>query len=590
MKKSVLVESIYSSYHKDQLQRIIIEKILPFVKSGKVDNKFNLKKVMDIRKMNKNELSEIYSECFLSKKNFFTYLFLWGEEVTSIFNIITWLGEVNTFSLEKSGIDIFKEDDGENFIEESVFLFLVENLSKYSHRIELSLPRYLTVILTDYWDEKPPGYYLEERKNDFSEYFCNFQDEALKNIVAYLELVESGRVDAGKTGKIKKGFLRDFKKNFNINEFFIKEKKFEYKKSELILETLNRMELYRISKKDNSVELLQEIVETILSGNLVFKDKSYSVLKLLTPHLKGYNGLIEKSGSFMIQIREFLKNIPRGKWVDIENIYFSMKFQKSFFEIFSRRDASYYVYANVIEAYENYHFVERTYLAKENYNELLIKPFIKNYLMLLSVFGVVELSYGEPEATLFDAGNGYLTFGDSVTQVKLTEFGEYVLGLRENFSYEEKIDNSKITFNSERLIFNLEGENVVKKIIVENIAKGIGGGKYIVNNTTVLAGVNSKKELIDKIKQFENLSNEKIPKNWEEFFKEIKSKVDLISLKDDYLVFELDKSKELLNLFLKDEQLKKISLRAEEYHILVKQDNLNKVKKRLKTLGYLNSF
>ena len=53
-------------------------------------------------------------------------------------------------------------------------------------------------------------------------------------------------------------------------------------------------------------------------------------------------------------------------------------------------------------------------------------------------------------------------------------------------------------------------------------------------------------------------------------------------------VFKLKEDKELLNLVAKDEILKPLLFKGEGYHIIMKEENVKTVLKRLESFGYYN--
>jgi len=54
----------------------------------------------------------------------------------------------------------------------------------------------------------------------------------------------------------------------------------------------------------------------------------------------------------------------------------------------------------------------------------------------------------------------------------------------------------------------------------------------------------------------------------------------------DYTILKLENNKELIQTVIKDSRFKKLSLKAEEYHLLVKKENLKEVIKIFSEYGY----
>ncbi|MGL4969272.1 MAG: hypothetical protein ACRC5B_03810 [Fusobacteriaceae bacterium] len=74
--------------------------------------------------------------------------------------------------------------------------------------------------------------------------------------------------------------------------------------------------------------------------------------------------------------------------------------------------------------------------------------------------------------------------------------------------------------------------------------------------------------------------------NWTQFFNELLEKSQAVNMISEYTVLKLKNDKELLSCITKDEKLKSLVLKAEDYHILVKKDNMPKVIHLFKEYGY----
>ena len=93
--------------------------------------------------------------------------------------------------------------------------------------------------------------------------------------------------------------------------------------------------------------------------------------------------------------------------------------------------------------------------------------------------------------------------------------------------------------------------------------------------------------MIERIERFkENIDNKELSQNWEEFFESLEKKFNSVRIEDDYTILKLENNKELIQTVIKDSRFKNLSLKAEEYHLLVKKENLKEVIKIFSEYGY----
>jgi hypothetical protein len=77
------------------------------------------------------------------------------------------------------------------------------------------------------------------------------------------------------------------------------------------------------------------------------------------------------------------------------------------------------------------------------------------------------------------------------------------------------------------------------------------------------------------------------PRIWEDFLKDIQGKINPLIPEPDMHVFRLKDHPELIELMAMDEVLQRLILKAEDYHVIISSRDINLVRKRLETFGYL---
>ena len=74
---------------------------------------------------------------------------------------------------------------------------------------------------------------------------------------------------------------------------------------------------------------------------------------------------------------------------------------------------------------------------------------------------------------------------------------------------------------------------------------------------------------------------------WEDFFKQVLDQVQPLTRKTQWELFLLSDDKNLVQLIAKDSVLQKLLLKAEGRHVAIDKKHVEKVRKRLASLGYL---
>ena len=112
---------------------------------------------------------------------------------------------------------------------------------------------------------------------------------------------------------------------------------------------------------------------------------------------------------------------------------------------------------------------------------------------------------------------------------------------------------------------------------------------YKVTPESFLKDCNSKKDIENKIALFKDYICDAPPTNWKSFFKQMLERCNpMLKPKKKYLLLQLPaENKELQRIVLSDPKIRKYILKAEDYHILVEQDNYKKFCDILLKYGYL---
>ena len=146
--------------------------------------------------------------------------------------------------------------------------------------------------------------------------------------------------------------------------------------------------------------------------------------------------------------------------------------------------------------------------------------------------------------------------------------------------------------------FELDEESLIVKSLAEvnpyesiltSMGKAISKKMYKLSYETFLDGCASKSDITNKIQLFHDYICPNPPVNWEQFFKDMEDKCKLMKApQKKYSLLQIPSDrKDLQRILLSDPEIRKYSIKAEGYILLVETNNKNKVVEALKKYGYL---
>jgi hypothetical protein len=395
-------------------------------------------------------------------------------------------------------------------------------------------------------------------------------DYVFKELPILMTYIQQNGIATTQQGRPTSAALKKVVKATKIREFYPKEKGMNATIKTLLLLNLI-LELPR--SKFNELQESVDILDYLLKG-IYIKRKRNSIIDLFF----SYKGIYKYSitgKEIENDILNKLKKLPVNGWLSFENVF-------SFFY----QECDIFPIETYIAKNEVYH--DTQYYAKDKvqnaYLAYVQQPFIKGTFFLLAALGIVDIAYDEtPEVAKFkhDTTNPY----DKLKYIRLNEFGAYLLGLNKDYTPPEIEGTNELYLSSEALVITTSEDNPMAEIILKNYMKKVSATRYMTDYEIFLSDCNSVTNIQEKINAFKKALNLTFPENWQAFFKEIIDKANRFQGRS-YKVYELEKDAELIRLIARDEALKKLVIKAENYHILIKNSDLDIFKSRLLKFGY----
>lgn len=583
--KQKFSEAINEFYSKEMLFKLFKRYFLDWIAEGYIGSSLGLFEIsMITENSNKQTFLDLIDQMYRQDnfKNLFSTL---PEEVKQVFTEIAWNGKF--YIKENRDVFLKKEntyDLSKNLKDEFQF-FKIEKDGKKGEYLTLdyNIVRKLRRML----DERPEDYLIHEAKNIKAEFFKNDEKEFMENIKIYYNFYKQGGVTLSSSGKILKESKISMKKYCNISEYYDDVKDLQYLKTESIGLLFHLIKDDFISSENFKVSNIKDLIRGFLSGNII-KEEKYHYSFLYLNYLKGLKN-IWKTQEQLSQALKTVEKVIReitvtelyNPTISLENIIKRVVYQDDFMELIDPQDAYDYIYIN--EA--NY---ERTKISSyEKYIEYIAAPFIKSVFFILGVMGVFEIYYDSPSNnnSLY-LKNGHLSKYDGLKYIRFTQFGKYIFDIVDSYEFDTVKDEGELILDEDRFIITILGESPSKAMFCEKISQKISNNKFKVSKESFLKDIESKSELLKRIEGFKEKVTEEIPEIWNEFFNELINKCDAIKIVSEYVVLKLRNEKALLTSIGTDERFRPLILKGEDYHVLVKNDNLEKVMELFKEYGY----
>lgn len=577
-------EAVNDFYSKEVLFKLYTKYFLDWIAEGYIGSNLGL---FEISLINENTNKQTFLdllEQFYSKEEVFCTIFeKLDKDVREVFEEIVWNGKF--FILDKDRF--FKLENNYDINKDLKEEFLFFKVDKDIKKGEYLYLDYDIVRVIRRFMEKPESYNIVAQNNVKVALVNNNEREFIENFKMYFEFYSQGGVKLSSSAKILKESKLNMKKYCNITEYYEDSKDLDYLKTETIALFFFLVKEKYINESYFKVSNIKNIVKDFISGELI-KEENYHYTSLYLNYLKGVKNIWKSKEEIkrgFTTIKRMIDEMPDDKVVSIDNIIKAILYRDEFIEIIDVKDAYDYIYIN--EA--NY---ERTKILNyEKYQMYVVIPFIKSVLFILGVLGVFEIYYDYPSInnSLY-LKNGYLSKYDGIKYIKFTELGRYCFDRIEEYDFKNSKEDAEVILDEDRLIATIMGDAPIKIMFLERVAQRIATNKYKFTRENFLRGISSSKEIEQRIDEFYSKITSKPNKLWKEFFDDILEKSNAIMAETQFVVLKLKNDKELIKTITKDERFRPLVLKGEDFHLLVKSENVSEVINLFKEHGYYVNF
>jgi hypothetical protein len=180
---------------------------------------------------------------------------------------------------------------------------------------------------------------------------------------------------------------------------------------------------------------------------------------------------------------------------------------------------------------------------------------------------------------------------DSLQYIRLTPLGAYVIGKAKTYTAPElPKDEVYFELDPERLIIrSMTDDNPYESLLIDTCTP-IGNKRYKMNAETFLARCQQRSDVQAKIDFFKRYISGDLTPLWAHFFDSLLKRCNPLTpvSSKEYLIYNISPdNQQLIHLLMNDPVLRLLTIRAENYFILIEQKNKTKFDLRLRSLGYL---
>jgi hypothetical protein len=422
--------------------------------------------------------------------------------------------------------------------------------------------------------------------------FFNAESAIASDLAIVGDYLNRGNLKITKAGKIAVGSLRKVMELTQGREFFTSgnnSRKLPEARHILLLQSVLRFEdkLTNLLVKEPfpAKEVFKLLLQNLLlNGNLL--------VDLFLPHVKPCSFYHETvcTQPELNELMGVFASLPEKGWISAGNLVQYPFYREMNLIFFNYRNHRFRVDPES-PGLRRYNFFESAVdLDPDNVFDIVQTPLLHGIAFLLATFGLLEIAYTSPpeNPNWRLKGESFLSPFDGLVGLRMTPLGAYAFGKTETLeiSLPEK-RRTAVHLHPERLMASCKQADPLTIQAMDEFMERLAPELYRLTPEKLLAGCHSKAELRDRIEAFRKRIPAEVPELWEATFRGYLESPDPLSFENAYFIYQIAESTELRQLFISDPVLRTLGLKVEGWRIAATPGDLNRIRERLRSLGYL---
>jgi len=513
------------------------------------------------------------------------------SDIYQSLSLIAWEGRQSVDRIEKetdcSVLVSHRKNNDERFfsLQPAYRLFLVDRqelMTKVQKEsIYIHLPSKICAALKKQF-APPVGYELLPIKMPDNISFTFFDKGLLlSKILLFQSLMDHESIKTNRRGELTQKSLKDISKRMDLEEFYPESSGSELNNLRLRL----IFHLYKMisidSQEDNPLDALKEKFKKYLKNN------TYPHISLLN-HATGWQfAQSAMNHGVHANVCRIIRELPEGEWFDLHQLVRYAKLRGVPLSPISIDQAQRYL--RVPLDWDGWGNTKKP-IVPEIYEQVITLPAVKSNMFVLAAFGLLDIAYEMPEnKDLQYKDKVYLSIFDGLHLIRLSKLGAYVLGQSDAYTQQYQAENkASIVLDSQQLLVIVTAVDPRLEYGIGKIAKKVGRLHYIVDFTTFFKECRSMRDVQVKVNWLKKQTGSTIPDNWKLFFDQLKARIDVLEPKPELSVYKISKKNtELMHFVTTDEDINRYIKKAENYHLVISNNDLAKVKDRIRKFGFL---
>lgn len=418
-------------------------------------------------------------------------------------------------------------------------------------------------------------------------------EENIKKLPALELFVRATELRRSKTtGNILQKPLKELQLAGQIQEPYT-ENDFKFMKTSLLGDLLETI----CSNLEKDYDGYEQIVEDLLHYTFIDSDHSSMMIPMINylGHITSWNTWMEERDDHRFRVPymvgAILQLLRREGFTPLEAIIRHLGHQQLLPRpLPTGMDSRAY---KIRGEFTSYNIYEQKISPKEIlYYETITRPYTALVMTILHLLGLVDIAFTtRVTSQIHLPGKDYLSIYDGVSACRLSSYGAYFIGKDQAFNgiTPTGTPDPIIRLDDRELVIRVEHPNATIGVLLKRFAEQVGVSLYTVNTYTFLEGCHSSKDLGEKIEQFKRLIPQQLPERWQQFFLELGSSANaLVPDMNSYIICHLGaKDLRTKEIFIQDEYLKRVCIRAAGPRILIPQTEYKKVALTCRGYGIL---
>lgn len=437
-------------------------------------------------------------------------------------------------------------------------------------RITFSFPLFMRVAYAQILP-KPIGYDLKPIQISKNWIVCQMEDAIFEEFPNILLLYQQEIIKITQTGDL------------NISSIKATQKKL---KTKVFPGNNNYLRILMIASFIYDQQKLSSLKNTLEMIRFIFREqrKTYMMMDVLLFNFGGTRTIDNHylNPTALKNAMDLIKQLPEDGWISWENLQIYANTHYFDLELVSDNKVNelHPIYnLDILEAY-------RTAAVKVKL-KFIREQLVTSMIQVAASYGLVELAFNDKQLEELKE-NPRATDIPTFVACRLTALGASVLRDKPGYQIPDSAKPTSFKLDPEALNIYVTGNMDMAIGLFKDWTRQLGDNTLVLDKDKIVANSKSKENLLYNIQQFIKTLGHEPPDFWKGALMEMVYRASALQPLNSAWVFKLSPyDKQLHRLMAQDQMLKKLTLKAEDYTVIVAHLHVEQFIKRMAQIGYV---